>query len=720
MLEFVSFSAIYGHIPLDAASFLSYLTIWINILVQLSTAGMHFRKTLKILKNANKDKFVSAFIENSPKQNYIVEYSSPNIAKPFHVGHLRSTLLGRLVEVSSLTRFYNFAFRFLVNLLKSAGHDVISVNYIGDWGTQFGMIASGLRKIGKSSTAFSLADYANAYVTANHDSLSDSEIMEFARHFVTALESGESEETALWRSICTASMAELKQTYSNLNVHFDIWQRESQFFQNAKELIHTLTKNGLVTMNREGLRGIVSRDHFIPLCKSDNTTLYLTRDLAAAIFRFQQYHPDCIYYVVDSGQHQHFENLKLVLSSAGYPSFAERIQHVKFGRILNTSTRQGKGVKADELLKQGQLKAKTILENASTTKVLPFEYESVCQQLVLTALIVNDFKLRRIIDYKFCWDSVLNVKGATGYSLQATHARLSSLVDDGQNGPLDVDCDLQSLRESEAKCLAEILAPEFLAQSLRRCLDEFEPYPLLMWHTSGFTLPTLPPTMSVYRNVINYIRSSRYCCSIYSASLSQVHFSLNIQQPPIRLKHEFVAPEWDLTSKTNGISIEEWQYYDNVIWPPHCESKVGEVFHYRENVKYSAKKMWYVCQMIQGLRIDDALIQLDYTPRKGATIMKEILLEAQQKASNEHCIEQKANLWIAEAFARNSLIVKGVRRHALERWGIVKYRYCNVFVRLQEGDPPQQVTRFPKKLCGWKTVEKYMEGIRNRKIMYNP
>ncbi|KRX19727.1 putative arginine--tRNA ligase, mitochondrial [Trichinella nelsoni] len=662
---------------------------------------------------------------------------------------------------TSQAAFTKSSLRFLVNLLKSAGHDVISVNYLGDWGTQFGMIASGLRKIGKSSTAFSLADYANAYVTANHDSLSDSEITEFARHFVTALESGESEETALWRSICSASMAELKQTYSTLNVHFDIWQRESQFFQNAKELIHTLTKNGLITVNREGVRGIVSKGHFIPLCKSDNTTLYLTRDLAAAILRFQQYQPDCIYYVVDNGQHQHFENLKLVLSAAGYPSFAERIKHIKFGRILNTSTRQGKGVKADELLKQGQLKAKTVLENASTTKVLPFEYESVCEQLVLTALIVNDFKLRRIIDYKFCWDSVLNVKGATGYSLQATYARLSSLVDGGQNDPLDADCnDLQSLHESEAKCLAEILAPEFLAQSLRRCLDEFEPYPLvhylfrlcksanvahkrlhvanapadvararlLLFKTAQLTLHHclhilgIQPLnkMSVFRNVINYIRSSRCCCSIYSASLSQVHFFFNIQQPPIRLKHEFVAPEWDLTRKTNGISIDEWQYYDNVIWPPHCESKVGEVFHYRENVRYSAKRMWYVCHMIHGLRIDDALLQLDHTPLKGATIMKEILLEAQEKASSEHCIEQKANLWIAEAFARNSLIVKGVRRHALERWGIVKYRYSNVFVRLQEGDPPQQVTRFPKKLCGWKTVEKYMEEIRNRKIMYNP
>ncbi|KRY41366.1 putative arginine--tRNA ligase, mitochondrial [Trichinella spiralis] len=632
--------------------------------------------------------------------------------------------------------------KFLVNLLKSAGHDVISVNYLGDWGTQFGMIASGLRKIGKSSTAFSLADFANAYVTANLDSLSDSEITEFARHFVTALESGvyfctyhgESEETALWRSICSASMAELKQTYSTLNVHFDIWQRESQFFQNAKELIHTLTKNGLITVNREGVRGIVSKGHFIPLCKSDNTTLYLTRDLAAAILRFQQYQPDCIYYVVDSGQHQHFENLKLVLSAAGYPSFAERIKHIKFGRILNTSTRQGKGVKADELLKQGQLKAKTVLENASTTKVLPFEYESVCQQLVLSALIVNDFKLRRIIDYKFCWDSVLNVKGATGYSLQATYARLSSLVDGGQNDLLDADCnDLQSLHESEAKCLAEILAPEFLAQSLRRCLDEFEPYPLVHYlfrlcksaNVAHKRLHVANAPADVARARLLLFKTAQltlhHCLHILGIQpLNKVHFFLNIQQPPIRLKHEFVAPEWDLTRKTNGISIDEWQYYDNVIWPPHCESKVGEVFHYRENVRYSAKRMWYVCQMIQGLRIDDALLQLDHTPRKGATIMKEILLEAQEKASSEHCIEQKANLWIAEAFARNSLIVKGVRRHALERWGIVKYRYSNVFVRLQEGDPPQQVTRFPKKLCGWKTVEKYMEEIRNRKIMYNP
>uniref|UniRef100_A0A5S6QKP2 Large ribosomal subunit protein uL22m n=1 Tax=Trichuris muris TaxID=70415 RepID=A0A5S6QKP2_TRIMR len=188
-----------------------------------------------------------------------------------------------------------------------------------------------------------------------------------------------------------------------------------------------------------------------------------------------------------------------------------------------------------------------------------------------------------------------------------------------------------------------------------------------------------------------------------------------------RWKHDFVAPEWDPKDSKYGLTPEKWRYYDNVVWPPGCDDgkMPGVVFHCRENVKHSWRKMWYVCHLIRGLNIDDALAQLDCTPRKGALIMKEILLEAQRKASDEHCLHQKSNLWVAEAACRNSLIIKGLRRHARERWGIVHYRYCNVFVRLEEGKPDHE-TRFPLHRLGWYMLEKHVKSLRDRRIPYHP
>ncbi|KFD49937.1 hypothetical protein M513_09151 [Trichuris suis] len=628
---------------------------------------MELINTRNLLKSVSKDNFVECVCKlKSPKLRLIVEYSSPNIAKPFHVGHLRSTLMGR----------------FALNVLRSAGHNVTAINYLGDWGTQFGMIVQGLRLSNlplNDLSQLSSTQLAEAYSFAHQ--ANDPTVVNRGETL------GSHQERHLWQSICSTGVAELEKIYKQLGAHFDSFERESQYAEEAKESVKCWLARNALSYNDDGLVGFKTDDRFVPICKSDGSTLYIARDLAAAIARQRTYQPDKLYYVVDSGQAQHFDDLKMILSGVGFPDLAAKLFHVKFGKIRNTSTRQGKGVLASDLLNEGTLTAQAVLRYSPTTKVGPELFEQVGSCLALTALIVRDFKQRRQIDYDFSWEKALQAKGATGYQLQATHARLTSLCEKFE--PLEANVGRVPLKldEPEAVTLMEHLSR--MADPLLKAYNDIEPYPIQM----------LP------------VRQLRHLARVLLLPASACQ----------RWKHDFVAPEWKPKDSKFGITPEKWQYYDNVVWPPNCDDgkKPGEVFHCRENVKYSWRKMWYICQLVRGLTIDEALAQLECTPRKGALVMKELLLEAQQKASDEHCLHQKSNLWVAEAICRNSLIIKGLRRHARERWGIVHYRYCNVFVRLEEGKPDLK-GRFPMERLGWHMLEEYLKSLRNRRIDYHP
>ncbi|XP_054724388.1 39S ribosomal protein L22, mitochondrial-like [Uloborus diversus] len=165
--------------------------------------------------------------------------------------------------------------------------------------------------------------------------------------------------------------------------------------------------------------------------------------------------------------------------------------------------------------------------------------------------------------------------------------------------------------------------------------------------------------------------------------------------------------------------VENWTAQNEWIYPPIKpgeERRPAFVNHYRTNIKYSPKKMWYVACLVRGLTVDEAIKQLSFVPKKGAVIAKEVIEEAQELAVKEHNVEFKSNLWVAQSFVGKGLVVKGLRRHAKMKIGVIHYRYCHYFVRLVEGSPPEHYYEHRRELTGDEKLEEYFNELRARRI----
>lgn len=277
-------------------------------------------------------------IENDSK-NIIFEFSSPNIAKPFHMGHLRSTIIGN----------------FLANLFTSTSHKVIKMNYLGDYGTQFGFLKVGIELENLTEAeikANPLQCLFKAYVTANTST--DTSVAEKARQVFEKMENSEDNDVIKqWEQIKAYTMDELKVMYERLNVAFDVYESESMYRRKKIEnVIVQLTNKSLLIQDDVGRQTIKVGDQNVPLIKSDGTTLYLTRDIAAFLERKKCYDMPKIFYIVDNGQANHFIALKSIISDLGFSS--DEIDHVKFGRIKGMSTRKGSVVFLKEILDEAR------------------------------------------------------------------------------------------------------------------------------------------------------------------------------------------------------------------------------------------------------------------------------------------------------------------------------------------------------------------------------
>ncbi|KAG4065461.1 hypothetical protein HA402_002695 [Bradysia odoriphaga] len=247
-------------------------------------------------KNFVKEVFASADknVFKEPKRRIIVEFSSPNIAKPFHFGHLRSTIIGN----------------FISNIYKSFGHDVIRMNYLGDWGTQFGLLRIGM-ELNKLSTKDIKSDpithLFNAYVQANQLAASDPSISERARSIFCQLENGQTTDLSDWMECRKFTVDELRRIYQRLGIEFDEYSWESEYRkQNIMQIIDLMNERGLLKSDSDGKSIIEAGGKSHTLLKSDGTTLYLTRDVAAIFDRFEKYDFDEMLYVVENGQHESF------------------------------------------------------------------------------------------------------------------------------------------------------------------------------------------------------------------------------------------------------------------------------------------------------------------------------------------------------------------------------------------------------------------------------
>ncbi|AWP20263.1 putative arginine--tRNA ligase mitochondrial [Scophthalmus maximus] len=359
----------------------------------------------------------SELFDNLKRGTTLVEYSSPNIAKKFHAGHLRSTIIGN----------------FIANLKQSLGNNVIRMNYLGDWGMQFGLLGAGFGRFGcpEKLKQNPLQHLFEVYVQVNKEAEHSEVVKQAARHFFRQLEQHESEAVSLWQRFRDITVSEYQHVYKRLGVHFDIYSGESEHQAQAQETVQQLRSRGLLKTSEKGT-GVVDlspdgdMSSICTLLRSDGTTLYITRDLAAAADRKQKYHFDEMIYVTDKSQANHFHQLFQILLAMGH-SWAESCQHVPFGLVQGMKTRTGEVVFLEDVLNEARARMLHNMSQSKTTKELD-DPEDTAEKVAISALIVQDFKGPLQSDYKFDWDKMLQAQGDTGVFLQYTHARLCRSV----------------------------------------------------------------------------------------------------------------------------------------------------------------------------------------------------------------------------------------------------------------------------------------------------
>ncbi|XP_071445388.1 probable arginine--tRNA ligase, mitochondrial [Hetaerina americana] len=364
----------------------------------------------------------------------LIEFSSPNIAKPFHLGHLRSTIIGN----------------FIGNIYELFGHKVTRINYLGDWGTQFGLLSLGLQ-VDSVSDEYLESDPINvlysAYVKANKMASQDSSLAEKAREIFQDLENNAIGKEELkssnacadalnqWEKIRKYTEKELSHMYSRLGVRFDEYAWESEYRTcKIMPMLVEMEQTGLLEVDSCGKKVVKLEDHIKPitLVKSDGTTLYLTRDIACALDRYKRYNFDQMLYVVDNGQSNHFKSLFSILERLGIFSCVKEkchpvMTHVKFGRVRGMSTRKGTSVFLKDILDEAQCIMKEKILSSPNTKISLDMIDETAGILGTSAVIINDLKQRRQKEYDFEWSHILQVDGDTGIKLQYTHSRLCNL-----------------------------------------------------------------------------------------------------------------------------------------------------------------------------------------------------------------------------------------------------------------------------------------------------
>ncbi|XP_014614383.1 PREDICTED: probable arginine--tRNA ligase, mitochondrial [Polistes canadensis] len=388
---------------------------------------------IKQLLESNYHKAASSLLIDGSK-NVIVEFSSPNIAKPFHLGHLRSTIIGNYVA----------------NINSYLGNNVKRINYLGDWGTQYGFTQVGIEMSNFDSKNIqddAIRSLYNAYVLANKSAENDISIANKAREIFRQLEIGESTAYEEWELFRKYTIEDLKKTYGRIGITFDEYHWESMYKKtNLKQIIELMENMNLLKYDRENRKVIqLEIDKVIPIIKSDGTSLYLTRDVGAAIDRYKKYKFDVMYYVVDQTQSKHFTNLIEILHKMNMP-WAERLKHIRYGRVIGMSTRKGTAIFLKDILNEIKDVAREKQIQSPTTKVSLDSSDNSSDILGISAVIINDLKQKRQRDYTFNWNTAFNIKGDTGIKLQYVHCRLCNL-EENSGVTLPTECYPSVLKE---------------------------------------------------------------------------------------------------------------------------------------------------------------------------------------------------------------------------------------------------------------------------------
>lgn len=403
------------------------------------------------------------------KRNTIVEFSSPNIAKPFHIGHIRTTVIGH-----SLYRLYDFM-----------GFNAIAINHLGDYGTQFGKLIVAYKSWGDRAVIESnpISELLKIYVRFHDEADQNPELEEEARGWFKKLENKDPEATELWQWMRDISLKEFNRVYDLLGIKFDSFAGESFYSDKMPAAVQLIEDKGLLK-DSEGAKIVDLEPYGMPpalIMKKDGSTLYITRDIAAAIYRKETYDFYKNIYVVGTPQELHFRQWGKILELMGF-EWAKDCIHVQFGTVSLEdgvlSTRSGRVVFLEDVLNRAieQTKAIIMQKNPDLENI-----DETAKQVGVGALVFQELSNSRIKDYQFSWERTLSFEGETGPYVQYSYARCCSLIEKSEFEPsTDIDFSIIA-RNPDAMEIVRVLTS--FDDVLMRSLNRNEPH-----HIARFVL----------------------------------------------------------------------------------------------------------------------------------------------------------------------------------------------------------------------------------------
>ena len=371
----------------------------------------------QVLKEVIKKREDYAQVAIGQGRNIVIDLSSPNIAKPFSIGHLRSTVIGDALS----------------NIFQKLGYETVKINHLGDWGKQFGMLIVAYKKWGSEEAVRShpIDELLKLYVRINAETKNHPELDEEAREWFRKLENNDEEALALWQWFRDESLMEFNRLYAELGIDFDSYNGEAFYNDKMEEVVQLLAEKGLleeskgaqvVNLEKYGI------EHPALIKKSDGATLYITRDLAAAIYRKRTYDFAKAIYVVGQEQTAHFKQLKAVLAEMGY-AWSKDIQHVSFGLVTKNgqklSTRKGNVILLEPTIAEA---VKRSLAQIDTKNPDLVNKEAVAHAVGVGAIKFYDLKTDRTNGYDFDLEAMVSFEGETGPYVQYAHARIQSIL----------------------------------------------------------------------------------------------------------------------------------------------------------------------------------------------------------------------------------------------------------------------------------------------------
>jgi arginyl-tRNA synthetase len=401
----------------------------------------------------------------------IVEFSSPNIAKPFGIAHIRTTVIGHVLR----------------NIYKFLGYETIAINHLGDYGTQFGKLIVAYKTWGNKELVEKdpIPELLKLYVKFHDEAEKDPVLEDKAREWFKKLEEGNKEAVELWQWFRDVSLREFNRIYEMMGIEFDSYAGESFYSDKMPAVIELLGEKKLLE-HSQGAEIVDLEKYDMPpalIRKSDGSTLYITRDITAAIYRKEKYNFYKNIYVVGSQQNLHFQQMFKILELMGY-DWAKDCIHVPFGMVSledgTMSTRKGRVVFLEDVLKKAVEKTRDIIAEKNPDLK---DKEKIAEEVGIGAVMFQELSHSRIKDYTFSWDNTLSFEGETGPYVQYTHARANSVLEkaavydyadilDSTNieTVLEKEVNYKLLTEDEAFSILKIIykLPEVIIKAMER------------------------------------------------------------------------------------------------------------------------------------------------------------------------------------------------------------------------------------------------------------